>query len=279
VMVPFWTYWWTRGYVPELRPLAERILAMDPPLQPAGRAMLLQAVASGRSLTGEAKAAIPLLRELIEIARELGEGRGLVSAKAQYAANIPPESAAEARRLLTEAADTARELDDQYGAAFAFGILGQVALREGDAIEADRYQDEAMQNARAVGSDHLLGLSLNERGMTAVALGDLQLARSRFAESARLHEQIQSREGLAYCLDGLARLALAEDKPELAARAIGGADAIREKVGVSLWPIMKSLRAPLLSATRAALGNEGFDSARAAGAETDPDEVVEELLR
>lgn len=136
-----------------------------------------------------------------------------------------------------------------------------------------------MQHARAVGVDHLVGLSLNERGMTAVALEDLQLARSRFAESARLHEHIQSREGLAYCLDGLARLALAEEKPELAAKAIGSAEAIREKVGVSLWPIMQSLREPVVAAIRAALGGATFDAARAAGAETDPGEVIEELLR
>lgn len=279
VMVQLWTYWWTRGYVPELRPLVERILALDPPLQPMSRAMLLGGVASARSLTGDAEAAIPLLRELMETELELGDERRLAMAKAQYAGNLAPESAAEARRLLTEAADTLRGLGDDYGAAFALGILGQVVLRDGDPVEADRYQDEAMQRARAVGVDHLVGLGLNERGMTAVALGDLDLARSRFAESARLHQHIQSREGLSYCLDGLARVALAEEKPEQAARAIGSAEAIREKVGVSLWPIMKSLREPQVSAVRAALGDAAFDAARAAGAETDPGELIEELLR
>jgi predicted ATPase len=279
IMVPFWTYWWTRGYVPELRPVAERIPGLDPPLQPAARALLLMALASARSLTGDADAAIPLLRELIEIEREAGEDRELAMTQAQLAANIPPESAAEARRLLSEAADTLRGLGDDYGAAFALGILGQVALRDGDAQQADRYQDEAMQHARAVGNDHLLGLNLNERGMTAVALEDLPLARSRFAESARLHRQIESREGLAYCLDGLARVGLAEERAELSAKAVGSAEAIREKAGLSLWPIMQSLREPVVSAIRAALGDTVFEGARAAGTEADPAEVIEELLR
>src|SRR5512139_599175 len=117
VMVQLWTYWWTRGYVPELRPLVERILALDPPLQPMSRAMLLGGVASARSLTGDAEAAIPLLRELMETELKLGDERGLAMAKAQYAGNLAPESAAEARRLLTEAADTLRGLGDDYGAA------------------------------------------------------------------------------------------------------------------------------------------------------------------
>jgi predicted ATPase len=278
VMVPFWTYWWTRGYVPELRPVAERILELDPPLQPAARALLLMALSSARSLTGDADAAIPLLRELIELETETGGDRDLAMTKAQLAANIPPESAAEARRLLSEAADTLRGLGDDYGAAFALGILGQVALRDGDPQQADRYQDEAMRHARAVGNDHLLGLSLNERGMTAVALDDLPLARSRFAESARLHRQIKSQEGLAYCLDGLARLALAEEKSELSAKAIGSAAAIREKAGLSLWPIMRSLREPVLSDIRAALGDTAFEGARSAGAKADPTELIEKLL-
>ena len=236
------------------------------------------AVCSGRSLTGEAHAAIPLFEELMEIERELGEERELAMSKAQYAANSPPASSAEARRLLSEAAETLGGLGHEYGAAFALGILGQVVLRDGDPGEADRYQDEAMEHVRAVDSDHLLGLSLNERGMTAVALGHLRLARSRLAQSARLHEKIQSREGLAYCLEGLARVALAKEKPELAAKAIGSAKAIREEVGVSLWPIMQSLREPVVSTIRAAIGDAAFDAAQAAGAEADPSKVVDELL-
>lgn len=278
VMVPIWTYWWTRGYVPELRPLAERILELNPPLQAASRALLLMALASARSLTGDAEAAIPLLRELVEIEKKAGEERELAMTKAQLAANIPPESADEARRLLTEAADTLRELGDDYGTAFTLGILGQVALRDGDPQQADRYQDEAMKHARAVRSNHLLGLSLNERGMTAVALRDLPLARSRFADSARLHREIESREGLAYCLDGLAGVALVEEKAELSAKAVGAAEAIREKAGLSLWPIMQSLRGPVVSGARAALGDTAFADARAAGAEADPTELIEELL-
>lgn len=278
VLVPLWIYWWSRGYVPELRPLTEQILAMNPRLQPAGRAQMLLSAASSRAITGDNEGSRPLLRELIELCRELGDERALAITQAQYAASIEVESTAQARGLLSEAAAVLLRTGDRWGAAYAFGILGQVALLEGDTDEADRVQAEAMRHARAVGSDHLVGLSLNERGLTALLERDYQLAHARFAESARLHERVQDREGLAYCMDGLAHLALARAQPELAASAIGTADAIRDKSGVQVWPVMQSFRAPLISEVSAALGRTAFEAARTAGRQADPAEAARELL-
>jgi hypothetical protein len=273
-----WVYWYTRGRAGEFRPLVEEVLRADPPLDPPDRALLLQAVASSRALTGEHEACLPVLRELAVLLEESGDVHGLAMAKAQIVASSPPTSAAESHRLLSEAVPVLDRIGDHWSAAYAWGVLGELLLSEGRAAEADAAQEASMAHARAVGSEHLIGLSLNERGLTALALGDGELARARYVESVQLHRRVQNRDGLASCLDGLARLALTEGRPELGAEAVGAADAIRDRIRSTVSPLIESLRAPLLAELDEALGTTAFETARAAGGQRDPDDLIEKLL-
>lgn len=277
VLVPMWVYWFTRGYAGELRPTVEEILRVDPPLEPADRGLLLQAVASSRALTGEHESCVLVLRELIGVQQQIGDERGLALTKAQIVASSPPKPS-ESRRLLDEAIPVLARLGDRWGSAYALGVLGEVFLSEGKPGDADRVQAEAMEHACAVASEHLIGLALNERGLTALALGDLALARSRYAESAQLHRRVQNRDGLAYCLDGLAQLALAGERTELAAQAVGAADGVRAKIGTSVSPLIESLRTPMLAQLEDALGPAAFETARTAGRDTPTDRLLDELL-
>ncbi len=277
-LVTPWVYWWARGYVAELRPLVEQILREDPRLDRPDRVLLLQAAASSRALTGDYEASNAVLAELAALQEELGDEHGLAMTRAQIAAGSSTESAVESRKLLDEAIPVLIGQGDNWGSAFTLGVLGEVLLCAGENADAERVQGEALEHALAVGSEHILGLLMNERGLTAIALGDLPLARARYAESARLHRRVRNRDGLSYCLDGLARLALAEGRAEPAARAIGAADAVRARIGARVSPPWQSLRQSLLTDVRDALGAEEFAAAQAAGAGTDPYALVEELL-
>lgn len=275
-----WIYWWTRGYVPEMRPLAERCLETYASLEPASRALQLHAAASTRAITGDSEAAIPLLQELVELQRARGDEHGLAVAQWEYCSISQVESVVELRAILTEAAATLRRLGDRWVAAAVLSLLGTLALLDGDPIEAERLGQEALEQARAIDSESAIGLVLGQLGYSALARGDVGLARARFADSAHAYLRIKDREGLTYTLDGLAAVAFAQGRPELAAKAVGAADATRKLIGVEVYPLMqRTVRAPLMSAVQAALGNPAFEASRSAGTETEPDEAIEELLR
>ena len=273
-----WIHTWTRGYVPEMRPVVERCLERYPSLEPESRALQLYAAASVRVITGDSEAAAPLLRELMELQRTRGDEHGLAVAQWSYCSISEAEPVAERRAILTEAAATLRRVGDRWVAAGVLTMLGTLALIEGDAVQAERLAQEGLEEARAIESDSAVGLALTQLGHSALARGDAALARARFGEGARAYQRVQDREGLTYTLDGLAAVALAQGRPEPAARGIGAADATRALIGVGVYPTLERVfRAPLVLAVRAALGT-AFDAARSAGTDIDLDQATEQLL-
>jgi len=274
-----WIFWWTRGYIPEMRPLIERCLERSPSLAPTIRVLQLFAVASTRAVTGDIEAAIPVLRQVIDLTRALGDDHLRALAQWQYCALSESESVVDLRAILSEASATLRRLGDRWVATSTVTMLGTLAMYEGDPIEAERFGQEALEEARAIESESATGLVLDQLGHAALARGALGLARQRFADSASAYRRIQDREGLSYTIEGLAAVVLARGRPDLAARAMGAADATRRLIGVGVYPLLqRAVRAPLVAALHAALGAEELDACWRAGAELDTDSAIDELL-
>jgi hypothetical protein len=275
-----YVYWWERGYVAELRPLVERSLERFPALESASRAMQLAYVAHARIITGDGEASLPLLREVIELHRGSGDEHGLALAKWSYAVNSQREPVAELRAMLTEAVATLRRLGDQRSASLAQSGRALYALLDGEVGEAERLAQESLELAQAIGTDSMIGVALVTLGSCALARGEAGLARSRIADAAAACQRARDRDGLTYVLDGLAAVAFAQGKLELAAKGIGAADATRERIGIGLYPLIyQTSRAPFVSAVHAALGTARFQTARTDGSETDPDQAIEQLLQ
>jgi hypothetical protein len=147
---------------------------------------------------------------------------------------------------------------------------GDVALLAGDVAGAVTAHEEALALARGIGDDHLVATLLDQLGLDALMAGDAASARRRLEEAADLHRAIGDQEGLANCLDGLAGLALLQADARTAARLSGAADALRTRLGVAVWPLLRSLVTLLDDGIRAALGDEEDRRERAAGAARDP---------
>jgi len=97
-----------------------------------------------------------------------------------------------------------------------------------------------------------------------------QLARAAtyLAEALRVGRGGEQRSSVV-CLGGLARLAAAAGQPEVAARLIGAAEALRERAGVSIPPEPQREMAQAAAVARSILGEEAFRAA-VAGGETAP---------
>lgn len=223
---------------------------------------------------------------------------------------------ATARRLYDESLDIRRAIGDQRGLALALNNVGDLALSRGDLAAAGSLFEQALAVQREIGDAHGLALTLANLGEVARGDGDLALARSWFEQclaaangtgarwlrghalkgladvaraeaefaagrellgrSLREHRECDNLPGIAQALDGAALLEWADQRPAPAARLAGCAEALRERLAVTLTPAEQAEQRALLEALRAALG-EQFGEAWDEGRERPWELAVEEL--
>jgi non-specific serine/threonine protein kinase len=111
-------------------------------------------------------------------------------------------------------------------------------------------------------------------GWTMLERGEGGGAAAFFHEALPLHLEAGNRRGLAGCLTGLAALALARGRPEVAARLLGAADAIDGAGGAVRPPVLQRRHERLSGDIAAALAEEAFAAAWAAGQALSPEQAV-----
>jgi tetratricopeptide (TPR) repeat protein len=173
-----------------------------------------------------------------------------------------------ARRFYEESLALRRELRDPfiYHVLFALGL---VARREGDDRQAVALLEECLTIARERGVRDYIPKSLYHLAEVARCRGEDTLARARYAESLAIARELEADPDVAACLEGLARVAIAQKQWERAARLFGVAQARRDAIpssrGGFLLALDQSDSDRDLAAVRTALGEEAFAAAWAEG--------------
>jgi hypothetical protein len=129
--------------------------------------------------------------------------------------------------------------------------------------------EEVLALAEAIEDDHMRAQAHDQLALDALLAGELDPAAEQLGRAAALHGELRDHEGIAYCLEGFAALALARGQAEEAARFMGTAAAARRLVGVAIWPFLRPLHERLETFARMALP-DGFDAAFSAGLELEP---------
>jgi predicted ATPase len=274
---PLTRYWWVRGLLGEMLDVAERVAALpsaaDLPAREA--ALLLWTRGTIRIALGRTAEAAPLIEEVVATGAA-GDQRLLAPALFSLALVRPvEEGAATVRDLLTRAVDLARANGDRWGVGLALIPLGDLALLEGDVAAAQPMHEEVLQLAEATEDDHMRAQAHDQLALDALLAGELDAAREHLRRAAGLHRELRDHEGIAYCLEGFAALAMSAGRAEEAARLMGSAAAARRLVGVAVWPFMQPLHERFETVVRMALP-DGFDTAFAAGLELEPLVVLAE---
>jgi predicted ATPase len=211
-----------------------------------------------------------------------------------------------------------READDRWGIALELNNLGNIAVRQGDRERGEALHIEALALFREVGDRMGSALALVSLGVVAMSRGDVERAAARFEESLALNREVGDRGGIAFAWEGLGWVALKRgevaqaealgrealalhwdlgDPPwiagslemlasvvvvagqgERAARLLGAATALREKVGAPLLPTGRGNVEQAVALARAALGEEQWAVAFAAGRALSLEEAVAEAL-
>jgi predicted ATPase len=210
-----------------------------------------------------------LLAEAVAAFREVGDRQLLAFSQTRLAAVYYAVGRGDraAELLEGEALPAFRAIGDRWGIAFALGHLGTV-LAEGDRPEAaDDALHESLrlrretEDAWGVADAHL------RLANAAWRRGSASEAAAHYREGYRIVSETGDRAGLARCLEGIGQLLHGREAWAEAARALGGAEALRQETGAARSLADEAAYRRLCTDLERHLGGEGLPSGDGAHAE------------
>jgi DNA-binding CsgD family transcriptional regulator len=175
------------------------------------------------------------------------------------------------------AAHAAREASLQYkirasgGAEQAHRIWNaEAALADNDLAAARRWADEAVSTTTGIWST----LALTTRARVAIAQGELEQAERDAHEALTRAADIQARAFVADTLECMAYVAGDAGSHREAARLLGAAHAIRQRIGEVRFKIYDAGYEASVAVLRNAMGEKEFDAAWAEGAALSTEEAI-----
>jgi len=167
--------------------------------------------------------------------------------------------------LLEESLALARVAGARQAVSTALNGMGGVAMAQGDPQRAAPLFAESLEVRRALGDRRGSIPMLVLLAEAMLACGDIVRARALLGESFALSREIDYYQGYSWGLKTAAELAVAAGQAERAARLLGADEALREAHTIPIWSDPRRQYDRLVATARAALGDETFAAAWAAG--------------
>lgn len=185
---------------------------------------------------------------------------------------------ARAGSLLDPALATWRRLGDREYLAVTLVNLGELSTRIGESDRAERQLKEALDLLRSIGELGITTYALTMLGDLLRGRGASLAAARSYTDALALNRQLGARLGIAQGLERFADLAAIHGLLEHAARLLGSAARIRHDINAPALPTEAADRQTTTRATHAALGQEAFTTAWAAGEKLTEQEAIHETL-
>jgi tetratricopeptide (TPR) repeat protein len=216
---------------------------------------------------GDYDHAVALHKEAMSVYQEMGHKKG-VSASLRELGFVAYEQGDYERavRLHEQSLALAREFGTTFGIAWSIRALADAVRGQGDLRRARMLLEESLALSR--GTEHAWNTA-----RTLASLGNVACEAGEYARASRLYEESLElggrRMGLKHtillCLEGLARVVVAQGRMERAARLCGAAAALREDMGWPLPPAKRVEHDRTVVAARGTLGEDAFAAAWARG--------------
>ncbi|MBA2712756.1 MAG: tetratricopeptide repeat protein, partial [Rubrobacteraceae bacterium] len=273
-----WRFWSAR-HLSEGSRWLEAVLALDgtggveQAAQPRRRAFLLLVAGILATRHGDYDRAAELDEQSLALYRDLGHRKSThgplreLGVVAYYRGDYDL-----AVRLNEQALAIAREFGNATGSGLALCNLADALRARGDLDQARTLLEESLSSLRQ--QEQQLAM-LNALVNTLARLGSIEceagedaLAAKSYTESLELMWRYVGRayETVA-CLEGLARVAAMQGRPERAAWLLGASAALRDEMGTPLSPISRADHDHASETAWAALGKVAFEAAWAEGHE------------
>ena len=202
-------YWEMREYLAEGRARLDKLLKIagaQAPTKARSRALFAAGVLGVEQ--GDYAAADALIRESLEISRQLGNAQGAavclnaLAVSARDRGDIPS-----ARSLFEESLTVWREVGDPKAVASAVSNLANIVKLQGDNTRARSLYAECLSIFSGLGDRAGVAWSMNYQGDVARDQGDPAAARALYEESLEIFRELGDRWGIAGTLADLGNLA------------------------------------------------------------------------
>jgi predicted ATPase len=219
-----------------------------------------------------------LHEQSLAIRRALGDRHGIAQSLVGLGdATLNQGDSAAARAYYEQALAMSRELGDRIGVASALGQLANVFQEQRDYTQARRLREESLALWRATGFPGAVFHALGALGHLARKQGEYHEAQAFYAESLRLRVEREDTHAIAESLEDVAELAAAQQQ-WYSLTCLLGAATLRAGIGAPMPPAWQAERDGYLAAARAALGEQAFETASAAGRAMTMEEAVRYAL-
>ncbi|MGH2826745.1 MAG: tetratricopeptide repeat protein, partial [Actinomycetota bacterium] len=179
-----------------------------------------------------------------------------------------------AKSLLTESVAIRRELQDSSGMSSSLSNLAILYMDLGDTERAKELFEETMRLDRERNDEWGVAVTSLNLGVAHLELGEVEHAVVLLGDSVRSFVELGDLDGVAEAIEGLAGVAVAEERYVRAARLAGAAASLRRTLGIPLPEIDLVRFERWLTEPRARLG-DGFDAALAEGARMTTEQAID----
>jgi tetratricopeptide (TPR) repeat protein len=274
-----WVFWFRRGHHREGLRWTEAALARGADAGARLRALALLGAGHLAYAGGDRDRSERFVVESAALLRDLGDERNLAVALNGLGilAGARGDEAA-ARALYEESLIVARRAGHGWVIAAALLNMGEQDRLAGDGARAEPRYAESLAAFRAIGDSWGIAAALTNLGDIARDRGELARARGLYAEAATLYLRTHHWQELGTSLAGLAAVAAAAGRDEVAVRLVGAVDALCEAVGDFLWEAKRADFDRAVATVRARLAAPAFAAAYAAGRALSPDDATAEAL-
>jgi predicted ATPase/DNA-binding XRE family transcriptional regulator len=162
---------------------------------------------------------------------------------------------------------------------YFLAIYGRISSNNGDYKKARSSIQAAVTIAEEQGHRMNALWMRTALGYLALREGNISEAQDLFVETTRNFQKDQNIAGVTFTLAGMATLYVAKDKPDIAVRLIGWADATREKNGDKRPPLEQADVDQIITDCLAKLGEVAFSDAYDEGQAMTLDEAVTYALK
>jgi tetratricopeptide (TPR) repeat protein len=247
-----------------------------------------------RRSVGDLDGATALLEESLALSREVGDAGGIAYALLHLGGVASARRQYErAQALIEQSLALYRDLGYSADEAYALSDLASLAADRVDVGRARVLCDDSVARFRQLGDARGLLVALSVLGRVGALQGDDAGAIAAYTECLSLGHAVW-RADLVLCLEGLAQVVArqaaqhhSQSQLEHGARLFGAAAALRRTTGaaasrgrsLALVAASRDTYERQVAATRAALGEEAFTAAWAAGMTLTPEQVSAEALQ
>lgn len=179
----------------------------------------------------------------------------------------------QAKEYLEESLRLFQEIGDEVGIGWVHNHLGHVAQMEKDYIQAQALHEASLVDFHNRDSNGV-AWAHSSLGQIAYAQGNLSCALSHYRMSLQLFRELGSRQGVGWCLAGIAGLSSRNGQPQQAAWLWGFVRALRARGQGRSAPGCPDYEEEAIAETRTQLDASHFDQAWRAGSSASLEEAL-----